>query len=1104
MNEILGIVEEEKPPKKEEIPPKEEIKEDTDNTNILEMSPQKESKKRSMKRPTITKKEKIIIHEDEKQKEKEKEKESGPTPQPTLSNIGNKEEEILAKKETEKVEDEYFIPKNEIEEKKYWDSSIDTLKERINQITNEEHKKEYNDKLNCILHISHKKGVEDSYIYDFIKSIILNELDNINETSNKIREELVLPPYTFDLLTRRSLNEADLAKYDAELKKKKDDFLKKNKKKPPAKGEEEKDEMEEYRDKLMRKLSENILIKMNKINLENNKNKMKDDILKANILNEAYIERLSRIKTFNNVKTEGGFDNKYVVLRIDLEECKLIYEDDVDEEGNVIGNHLSTVDFLTSKDKILQSLSYLLNNGVKAVLLLVDFGPKIGSFAKDYSLQHLTSYIEKNLEHPTYFCNNLEELNDYNKKLEEEELKDNCCIVMENINFFLEECGVEKFQEDLINPNGEEKSLSLYNKKKFLNTLTNNSTIFVNDSIFSFDKYYPTIIDVESNLKVLGIKVQEQLKKIIEFFSIENNNYILILGDNDIFKVKGRKQIIKTVNNNVNGEKEGEIEKDKEKENEGEIKEEITEKKYESPHTENILDEGYIGGSEILDYADEESLMTNLLILNAIMGRFKKIFIMGKLALQFIQFLRHDYELFDNNLYPVNENLFKIMRFILIKADLLKIDIILPDDFKILNKEEFKKHLEPLIDQNGISKNYTKEMKSLLKRERIQLRLEKAYTDPEELAENADYQRVKLEDEQIEHLKYYKEKTIKINRMPYCYDFVKEFTREQKIEKPKKIFKTPLEKYKFIESIYNKELVYPQEVLEASEYNMEKNKKRKEKEEQRLKEKEEEKEKEAEEELEKKEKELKESKEHKDSKKKEEQNVNENNNINIKEEDNNDHPEEENNNEVNNLEEKEEVKEHKIYDPRLYDYDNMELVDFGEESYNRLITELNNTYGVMWIGRLSPSKAENIFDNYPKIIQAIQERKKVLKEKFEEEQATQEKSLSESDMKAKKQLLNVFLKSNSAYEEFKETFRLILTGQANPDEYVEEEEGGQDEEQFNHDLHTLIDYYIDDDFELINSILKGKHICGFYGLDKDAPPEKVEEFDPKCLENITN
>ena len=203
-------------------------------------------------------------------------------------------------------------------------------------------------------------------------------------------------------------------------------------------------------------------------------------------------------------------------------------------------------------------------------------------------------------------------------------------------------------------------------------------------------------------------------------------------------------------------------------------------------------------------------------------------------------------------------------------------------------------------------------------------------------------------------------------------------------------------------------------------------------------------------------------------------------------------------------EEKENQKEFKPYDPRLYNYDTMELVDFGEETYDKLISELNQTYGVMWIGRLSPSQAENIFDNYVKIVQAIQDRKRVLREKFEEEQATQEKSLSESDMKAKKQLLNVFLKSNSTYEEFKETFRMIINGQANPDEFIEEEEGGQDEEQFNHDLHTLIDYYIEDDFELINSILKGKHISGFYGLDKDKPVEKVEEFDPKCLEDITN
>ena len=198
---------------------------------------------------------------------------------------------------------------------------------------------------------------------------------------------------------------------------------------------------------------------------------------------------------------------------------------------------------------------------------------------------------------------------------------------------------------------------------------------------------------------------------------------------------------------------------------------------------------------------------------------------MGKLALQFIQFLRQDYELFDNNLYQVHPNLFKIIRYILIKADLLNIQIIIPSDFKILDKDEFNKHLYPFIDQNGMSKNYTNEIRMLLKRERIQLRLEGAYTDPDELAENQDYQRVKLEQEQLENLKYYKEKTLTINKMPYCYDFVYEFQKAQNIQRPKKIFKTPIEIYRFYENIYEKELIYPEEVLQAKEYYEEKKRK---------------------------------------------------------------------------------------------------------------------------------------------------------------------------------------------------------------------------------------------------------------------------------------
>ena len=1055
MNEILGINEEfplpPEPPKEPE-PPKQEP------MNTIESKDEKKSEKGGKKKEKKA---------DKKEEKKEEPKEEVKT-----------EEKEEVKTEENKIEipkvDEFFEPKNENEEKKFWNGSIDEIKQRISLVKDEEKKFDFNNKLNCILHIARKKGPEESPVYDFVKNIFLEQLENINETSNKIREELSMPPYIFDLLTRESLNKEDLALYDAEMKKRKEEFLKKVKKKPAAKGEE--DENEVYKKKLEEELSKNILEKINDIESQKLRNGLKEKLLNANILNESYLDRLSRMKNLNSVKTEGGFDNKYVVLRMDIEECKRNYEDEVDEDGKVIGRHLKNIDFLNTKDKMMQSLNYVLNNGVRVVLLLVDFGPKSGTFSPEFSVKDLVPYIESGLDHPAFYCQSLEELVDYNKKIDEDDLKDNCCIVMENINFFKEECNKENFKDELINPNGDEKTLSLYQKNKFLEELMGKSTIFVNDSVYRFDKYLPSIVDVKVPLKVIGAKISDQLQKILDFFSIDNKQYALIMGDNDVFRIKSHNVISQNKSSeNNNGENP------------------------QSNLLENLLDNiENSGTTEILDYSSEETMVTSLLIMNSIMSRFKKIFIFGKLALQFIQFLRHDYEIFDKKLYSINENIFNLMKYILIKAYLLKIEIILPDDFKTLDKEEFKKHFVPFIDGNGQTKDYTKEIKFLLKRERIQRRLEQAYTDPEELADNADYQRVKLENEQIEHLKLYKNKTIIIDKMPYCYDFIEEFQKAQKIEKPRKIFKTTLEEYRFNEQIYDKEIIYPEEVLSAYEYNSEKLKKyldslnnQNETEEQAKKETIEKKDENKETIDSKKDKKTKENKDTKDSKDKE------NKESQPKEEN-------QNQNEENKEEKTEEKPKKKLKDPRLYDYEKLELVDFGEHSYQKLIDSISDMHGIMWIGRLSPSKCENMFDNYIKIINKINERKKELKEKFDEEQALEEKKLLETDLKARKQLLNIFLKGKSTYDTIKDNYKMIMSGQANPDELGEEDEGGQDEEQFNHDMHKLIDYYIDDDFELINSIMEGKHLAGIYGLDKEEYVDKEEEFDPKSIEDITN
>ena len=630
-------------------------------------------------------------------------------------------------------------------------------------------------------------------------------------------------------------------------------------------------------------------------------------------------------------------------------------------------------------------------------------------------MKDLVPYIESGLDHPAFYCQNLEQLMDYNKKIDDDDLKDNCCIVMENINFFLEECNKENFKDELINPNGDEKTLSLYQKNKFLEELMGKSTIFVNDSVYRFDKYLPSIVDVKVPLKVIGAKISDQVQKILDFFSIDNKQYALIIGDNDVFRIKSHNVInqIKSSENNNSDNPEKNL-------------------------LENLLDNiENSGTTETLDYSSEETMVTSLLIMNSIMSRFKKIFIFGKLALQFIQFLRHDYEIFDKKLYSVNENIFNLMKYILVKAYLLKIEIILPDDFKTLDKEEFKKHFVPFIDANGQTKDYTKEIKFLLKRERIQHHLEQAYTDPEELADNADYQRVKLENEQIEHLKLYKNKTIIIDKMPYCYDFIEEFQKAQKIEKPRKIFKTTLEEYKFNEQIYEKEIIYPEEVLSAYEHNSEKLKKylellnpQNETEEQLNKETIEKKDENKETIDSKKDKKTKENKDTKDSKDKE------NKESQPKEEN-------QNQNEENKEEEitEEKSKKKKLKDPRLYDCEKLELVDYGEHSYQKLIDSISDMHGIMWIGRLSPSKCENMFDNYIKIINKINERKKELKEKFDEEQALEEKKLLETDLKARKQLLNIFLKGKSTYDTIKDNYKMIISGQANPDELGEEDEG---------------------------------------------------------------
>lgn len=80
--------------------------------------------------------------------------------------------------------------------------------------------------------MSRRKQPESSFIYSQIKQNIYDYLLEFVDINNKIREEYLWPPHIFDFLTRQTLTEQELVKYNQDLAKKKDEYIKKAKKKP--------------------------------------------------------------------------------------------------------------------------------------------------------------------------------------------------------------------------------------------------------------------------------------------------------------------------------------------------------------------------------------------------------------------------------------------------------------------------------------------------------------------------------------------------------------------------------------------------------------------------------------------------------------------------------------------------------------------------------------------------------------------------------------------------------------------------------------------------------------------------------------------------------
>lgn len=167
-----------------------------------------------------------------------------------------------------------------------------------------------------------------------------------------------------------------------------------------------------------------------------------------------------------------------------------------------------------------------------------------------------------------------------------------------------------------------------------------------------------------------------------------------------------------------------------------------------------------------------------------------------------------------------------------------------------------------------------------------------------------------------------------------------------------------------------------------------------------------------------------------------------------------------------------------ILDPKDY-----VLIDYGEKTYEKLTQYIGKMNCIMWLGKLSPSIVENIYDNYADIVKSIYDRKTFLRERFNELMMEEEKKLDESDKKAKKHLFNVFLKGKISYEFIKTNYKNILSLLQGNNPNEEEEEQVNDDEQFNYEMNILIDQFINEEFEVINDILSGEVVKGKFFLE---------------------
>ena len=383
----------------------------------------------------------------------------------------------------------------------YWDGTVDHVEELIGQIKNPWTRQNVLDMFVGLLYYAKRRPLDRSIAFDTLKDVVLRWCDHAPEIDDRAREEIGIVEHVFEYVTDE-MTEEEIEKMKEEKLNRKNEWLRRTKRKPKTEEEEAKD-AEDLKEKVAAELGQVLASGpvMEGVDQTLDLLQMERLLDTHDVMDRRAWDALYRKYSVLDIDLEG----KNVLLRLDLDVPLSDYvppEATVDNSGTIEGHggdtaggvsgatqdrksiadqsrrkntmggetgpgmsismglggtsaahpdssHPGTVDpwnarLVTDDTLILKALASMKECTDRQALrtfVCGNLGEKTGRYKAENSLRYIYSGIQKKGEVPMHFNDEII-IENWDEKLENEEIPEGCIIMLENLNFRGEEYGV--------------------------------------------------------------------------------------------------------------------------------------------------------------------------------------------------------------------------------------------------------------------------------------------------------------------------------------------------------------------------------------------------------------------------------------------------------------------------------------------------------------------------------------------------------------------------------------------------------------------------------------------------------------------------------------